>query len=58
MVFNINNKECFLSSIFECFRKDHVTLKTELMMLKILLCITEIYNIFKYIKIENWYFKL
>ncbi len=33
--------------------EDHVTLKTEVMMLKILLCFTAIHLIFKYIKIEN-----
>ncbi len=38
--------------------EDHVTLKTEVMMLKIQLCITEINYILKYIQIENMYFKL
>ncbi len=33
--------------------KDHVTLQTRVMMLKIQLCITEINKMFKYIKIEN-----
>ncbi len=45
-------------SILEWFLKDHVTLKTEVMMLKIQLCITGINYILKYIKIENSYFKL
>ncbi len=38
--------------------EDHVTLKTEVMMLKIQLRITEIHYILQYIKIENRYFKL
>ncbi len=37
-------------SISEWFLKDHVTLKTGVMMLKIQLCITEINYIFKYIQ--------
>ncbi len=45
-------------SIFEWFLKDHVTLKTVVMMLKIQLCIKEINYIFKYIQIENCSFKL
>ncbi len=35
-----------------------MTLKTGGMMLKIQRCITEINYILKYIKIENYYFKL
>ncbi len=36
IVFNIdNNQKCFSSSILEWFLKDHVTLKTGVMMLKI-----------------------
>ncbi len=38
--------------------EDHVTLKTEVMMLKIQLRITEIYYILLYIHIENSYSKL
>ncbi len=38
--------------------KDHVTLKTGVMMLKIQLCITGQNYILKHIKIENCYFKL
>ncbi len=38
--------------------EDHVTLKTEVMMLKIQLCSTGINYHLKYIKIENFYFKL
>ncbi len=38
--------------------EDHVTLKTEVMMLKIQFCFTGINYILKYIKIENFYFKL
>ncbi len=38
--------------------EDHVTLKTEVMMLKIQLRITEINYILKYIQIESSYFKL
>ncbi len=38
--------------------EDHVTLKTGVMMLKIQLCITGMNYILKYIKIENFYFKL
>ncbi len=34
------------------------SMKTEVMMLKIQLCITEINTILKYIKIENIYFEL
>ncbi len=45
-------------SILEWFMKNHVTLKTEVMMLKIQLRITEINYILKYIQIENSYFKL
>ncbi len=44
--------------ILEWFLKDHVTLKTGVMMLKIQLYITEINYIFKYIQIENSFFKL
>ncbi len=35
--------------------EDHVTLKTEGMMLKIQRCVTEINYIWKYIKIGNQY---
>ncbi len=45
-------------SISEWFLKDHVTLKTVVMMLKIRLCITEINTIFEYIHIEDSCFKL
>ncbi len=45
-------------SILEWFLKDHVTLKTEVMMLKIQLCITEINYTLQCIQIENSYFKL
>ncbi len=38
--------------------EDHVTLKTEVMMLKIQLCFTGINYILKYIKIETFYLKL
>ncbi len=38
--------------------EDHVTLKTAVMMLKIQLRITGINYIWKYIQIENFYFKL
>ncbi len=41
-------------SILEWFLKDHVTLKTGVMMLKIQLCITGINYISKYIRIENF----
>ncbi len=37
--------------------EDHVTLKTGVMMLKIQLFIKEINYVWKYIKIENNYFK-
>ncbi len=37
--------------------KDHVTVKTEVMMLKIQLCVRNKIH-FKIIKIENIYFKL
>ncbi len=51
-VFSIdNNKKLFLKqqiSILEWFLKDHVTLKTGEMMLKIQLCITGINYILKY----------
>ncbi len=58
-VFNTNNnKKCFLSSIVEWFLKDHVTLKTGVMMLKFHLFITGINYILKYIPEENGYFKL
>jgi len=55
-----NNEKCFLSSksAYEWFLKDHVTLKTGVMMLKIQLRITGINYILKYIKIERSYFKL
>ncbi len=39
--------------ILEWFLKDHVTLKTGVMMLKIQLCITGINYIFKYLKMEK-----
>ncbi len=45
-------------SLLEWFLKDHVTLKTEVMMLKIQLYITGINYILKYIQIENSYFKM
>ncbi len=45
-------------SILERFLKDHVTLKSGVMMLKIQLCITGINNILNYIQIENSYLKL
>ncbi len=45
-------------SISESFLKDHVTLKTGVMMLKIQLRITAINYILQYIQIENSYFKL
>ncbi len=48
----------FLFSILEWFLKDHVTLKTWVMLLKIQLRITEINYILKYIQIENSQFKL
>ncbi len=35
------------------FAKDHVTLRTGILMLKIQLCITETLYILKYIQIEN-----
>ncbi len=44
--------------ILEWFLKDHVTLKTGVMMLKIQLCITGINYILKYIHVENTSFKL
>ncbi len=40
-------------SILEWFLKDHVTLKTGVMMLKIQLCVAVINYIQKYIQIEN-----
>ncbi len=45
-------------SILEWFLKDHVTLKTGVMMLKIQLRITEINYILQYILIEHSSFKL
>ncbi len=42
-------------SMFEWFLKDHVTLKTGVMMLKIQLCITGINCILKYIQISSYY---
>ncbi len=61
-VFNIdNNQEMFLDQkiiILKWFLKDHVTLKTGVMMLKIQLYITEINYILQYIHIEYNYFKL
>uniref|UniRef100_A0A673JQT8 Contactin-associated protein 1-like n=1 Tax=Sinocyclocheilus rhinocerous TaxID=307959 RepID=A0A673JQT8_9TELE len=45
-------------SILESFLKDHVTLKTGVMMLKIQICITAINCILKYIIIVSSYFKL
>ncbi len=60
-VFNIdNNQKCFLSSKSAYFMisEDHVTLKTEVMMLKIQLRITEINYISQYIHIENSYLNL
>ncbi len=44
-------------SILEWFLKDHVTLKTGVMMLKIQLCITGMNYILKYIKIESCYYR-
>ncbi len=44
-------------SILELFLKDHVTLKTGVMMLKIQLRITGMNDILKYIQTENSYFK-
>ncbi len=41
----------FFATSYDPF-KDHVTLKTGVMMLKIQLCITEINCILKYIKME------
>ncbi len=38
--------------------EDHVTLKTEVMMLKIQLCFTGINYIITYVKMDNFYFKL
>ncbi len=38
--------------------EDHVTPKTGVITLKIQLCFTGINYIFKYITIENFYFKL
>jgi len=55
-IFNIDNLQKI--SILEWFLKDHVTLKTGVMMLKISFAITEINYILKYINIENIYFKL
>ncbi len=40
-------------SILEWFLKDHVTLKTEVMMLKIQICIQIINDILKYIQIKH-----
>ncbi len=60
-VLNIENNIFFLEqqiSILEWFLKDHVTLKTGVMMLKIQLRITGINYILIYITIENSYFKL
>ncbi len=56
--FNIDNKKYFLSSksALDRFLKDHVTLKTGVMMLKINLSIRNIF--FKYIQIEKSYFEL
>ncbi len=45
-------------SILEWFLKNHVTLKTGVMMLKIQLRITGINYIFTYIQIENRYLEL
>ncbi len=47
-----------LNQLLQLLQKDPVTLKTDVMMLKIQLCITGINKILKYIKIENSYFKL
>ncbi len=45
-------------SILELFLKDHVTLKTGVMMLKkFSFAVTGIHYILKYIKRENCYFK-
>ncbi len=45
-------------SILESFLKDHVTLKTGVIMQKIQLCITEINDILQYIHLENNSIKL
>ncbi len=45
------NKKYFFN--LEWFLKDHLTLKTRVMMLKIQLCIKGINDILKYIQIEN-----
>ncbi len=44
--------------LLECFLKDHVTLKTGVMMLEIQLRITGIGYILQYITIEDSYIKL
>ncbi len=51
---NIKQHNCFLHqiSILEWFLKDHVTLKTGVMMLKIHLCIAGINYNLKYIQIQ------
>ncbi len=49
--FNIDNNEKI--SVWDWFLKDHVTLKTEVMIPKILLCITGINYILKCIQIDN-----
>ncbi len=57
LVFNIdNNTKYFPSS--KLYLKDHVTLKTEVTIIKIQLCITEIHYIWTYFQIENSYFSL
>ncbi len=44
--------------LVEWFLKDHVTLKTGVMMLKIQLWLIEINDSLQYIQIEDSYFKL
>ncbi len=46
------------NQVIRMISEDHVTLKNGVIMLKIQFCITGINNIFKYIQIENSYFKL
>ncbi len=52
---NYNNQKCFHIIMIS---KDHVTLKTAVMMLKIQLCITEINHSLTDINIENNCFTL
>ncbi len=46
-----------LLMISEGYLKDHVTLKTGVMMLKIQLCITDMNYVLKYIQIEKKLFR-